>query len=110
MEARLHQVAMEFADDPDVTPEQLRTITRRLRERLRELQSRQADRVRSDVLAGLDGASVAEVWPTLSLARRRAIIGVTIGSFTVAPASRRGSPRFEPERVDVPAWRRADRS
>jgi DNA invertase Pin-like site-specific DNA recombinase len=110
VEARLQQVAVEFADDPEVTPEQLRTITRRLRERLEELKGRQADRVRSDVLAGLDGANVAEVWPTLSLARRRAIVGVTIGPFTVAPASRRGSPRFEPERVDVPAWRRTESS
>jgi site-specific DNA recombinase len=110
VEARLRQVAVEFADDPDVTPEQLRTITRRLRDRLQELQSRQADRMRSDVLTGLDAATVADVWPTLSLARRRAIIGVTIGSFTVAPASRRGSPRFEPERIDVPAWRGTESS
>jgi DNA invertase Pin-like site-specific DNA recombinase len=110
VEARLHQVAIEFADDPDVTPEQLKAITRRLRGRLDELCSRQADRLRFDVLAGIDGPGLPEVWASLSLARRRAIIGVTVGSVTVSPARRPGSPVFDPERVDVPPWEGTSRS
>jgi site-specific DNA recombinase len=104
VEARLRQVAVEFADDPDVTPEQVREMTRRLRAKLDDLHSRQADRLESDVLNGLDGPDVADLWPVLPLSRRRAIIGIVVPSITVAPASRPGSPVFEPERVDVPPW------
>jgi hypothetical protein len=103
-EARLREVAVEFADDPDVTPEQVREMTRRLRARLDDLRSRQADRLESDVLNGLDGPDLGELWPRLPLSRRRAIIGVAIGTITIAPAARPGSPVFEPERVHVPAW------
>jgi site-specific DNA recombinase len=103
-EARLRQVAVEFADDPDVTPEQVREMTRRLRARLDDLRSRQADRLESDVLNGLDGPDLSELGPRLPLSRRRAIIGVAIGTVTIAPASRPGSPIFEPERIQVPSW------
>ncbi len=104
VEARLRQVAVEFADDPDVTPDQLREMTRRLRAKLDTLRSRQADRLESDVLKGLDGPNLAALWPSLPLSRKRAIIGIAVGAIIVAPSSRPGSPAFDPERVVVPQW------
>jgi hypothetical protein len=55
-------------------------MTRRLRARLDDLRSRQADRLESDVLGGLGGPDLGELWPRLPLSRRRAIIGVAIGT------------------------------
>jgi site-specific DNA recombinase len=101
LEARLNDVTDEFADDEDVTPGQLRRITHRLRERLNELYGRQAERHHDDVLDGIDGRNVADVWKDLPLARQRAIIGVTVGPFKVYPTNRRG-PGFDPDRVDIP--------
>jgi DNA invertase Pin-like site-specific DNA recombinase len=105
VEARLGQVTDEFADDPDVSPDQLRRITRRLRAQLEELYARRADQVWSTVLGGVEPCKLREQWNELPLARRRAIIfKATKGSLVVYPTSRRG-PGFDPSRVDVLAWR-----
>lgn len=45
IEARPQQAAVEFAEDPDVTPEQVREMSRRLGAKLDDLRSRQADRL-----------------------------------------------------------------
>jgi hypothetical protein len=103
VEARLEEVAINFADDPDITPDQVRTMTRHLRKNLDELQVRQADRMRSTVLAGLGGMDLATTWASLSLSRRRAIISVLVESVVVFPTVRRGRG-FDPSRIDV-RWR-----
>jgi len=103
VEARLEQVAIDFADDPDVTADQVRAMTRRLRTTLDELQTRQADRMRSTVLAGLEGTDLAGTWASLSLSRRRAIISVLAESVIVLPTVRRGRG-FDPSRIDI-RWR-----
>lgn len=103
IEARLEQVAIDFADDPDVTADQVRTMTRRLRSSLDRLQTRQADRLRSTVLAGLGGVDLASTWASLSLSRRRAIISVLAESVVVLPTIRRGRG-FDPSRIDI-RWR-----
>jgi site-specific DNA recombinase len=69
--------------------------------------ARQSDRLTADVLAGLDPATLPEVWDELSLARQRSIIGLAVkGIIVVQPARRRGRG-FDPSRIDVPAWREA---
>jgi len=107
LKARLITVAEEFADDEAVDPDQVRAMSRRLRKRLNELYSRQAERAWSDVLDGIEPAHLRLLWDKdeLTLARKRGIIAkVTKGSLLVYPASRRG-PGFDPTRVDVSAWR-----
>lgn len=104
VEARLEQATDEFAHDPDVTPDQLRRITRHLRAQLEELYNRRADLVWSDVLGGVEPRQLRDRWDQLPLARMRGIIfKATKGSLVVFPASRRG-PGFDPSRVDVLAW------
>jgi site-specific DNA recombinase len=103
VEARLEEVAVAFADDLTVTADQVRTMTRRLRNTLDQLQARQADRMRSTVLAGLGGVDLAGTWASLSLSRRRAIISVLAESVIVLPTVRRGRG-FDPSRVDI-RWR-----
>ena len=103
VEARLEQVAIDFADDPDVTADQVRAMTRRLRNTLDQLQARQADRMRTTVLAGLGGVDLVSTWASLSLSRRRAIISVLAESVVVLPTVRRGRG-FDPSRIDV-RWR-----
>lgn len=102
-EARLEEVAIAFADDPDVTADQVRAMTRRLRSTLDGLQARQADRMRSSVLTELGGTDLANTWASLSLSRRRAIISVLAVSVIVLPTTRRGRG-FDPSRIDI-CWR-----
>jgi hypothetical protein len=103
VEARLEQVAIDFADDPDVTADQVRIITRRLRNALDQLQAHQADRMRSTVLTGLGAVDLPVTWASLSLSRQRAIISVLAESVLVLPAIRRGRG-FDPSRIDI-RWR-----
>ena len=103
VEARLEEVAVAFADDPTITADQVRAMTRRLRNTLDQLQARQADRMRSTVLAGLGGVDLAGTWASLSLSRRRAIISVLAESVIVLPTVRRGRG-FDPSRIDI-RWR-----
>jgi site-specific DNA recombinase len=103
VEARLEEVAITFADDPDVTAEQVRVMSRRLRNTLDHLQTRHADRMRSTVLTGVEGVDLARTWASLSLSRRRAIISVLAESVIVLPTVRRGRG-FDPSRIDI-RWR-----
>jgi site-specific DNA recombinase len=103
VEARLEQVAIDFADDPDLTADQVRAMTRRLRGSLEKLQDRQADRIRSTVIVELGGTDLAATWTSLSLSRRRAIISVLAESVIVLPTLRRGRG-FDPSRIDI-RWR-----
>jgi hypothetical protein len=103
VEARLEEVAIQFADDPYVSADQVRAMTRRLRATLDELQTRHAERMRSNVLAGMAGADLAATWVSLSLSRRRAIISVLTESVIVLPTTRRGRG-FDPSRIDI-RWR-----
>jgi site-specific DNA recombinase len=103
VEARLEEVAIAFADDPDVTAEQVRVMTHRLRGTFDQLQARQGARMRSAVLAALGGVDLATVWASLSLSRRRAIISVLAESVIVLPTLRRGRG-FDPSRIDI-RWR-----
>jgi site-specific DNA recombinase len=103
VEARLEQVAISFADDLDVTADQVRTMTRRLRTTLDQLYARQADRLRSTVLAGLGETDLASTWASLSLSRRRAVISVLAEAVVVLPVLRRGRG-FDPSRIEI-RWR-----
>jgi site-specific DNA recombinase len=102
VEARLEEVAVAFADDPAVTANQVRVMTRRLRAKLDELQTRHAELMRPNVVAGI-GGEVAASWASLSLSRRRAIISVLAESVIVLPTNRRGRG-FDPSRIDI-RWR-----
>lgn len=98
---RLEQVAMDLAEDR-LTPEQFFTVTKRLRERLADVEARHLATVRTDRLDGQAGApDVEERWATLSLARQRAIVDLLL---TVrVELSRRGKV-FDAESVQV-AWK-----
>jgi len=68
----------------------------RLRDRLAALTG---ERVRARIPDNLE-----EVWPDLSLDRRRAIVATEIDSVVVMPLKARGSTRFDPNAIIV-LWR-----
>lgn len=73
--ARLDQVAEEFADDDTATPAQFRAMTKRLRERLADVEAQQADAARLSVLGPLVAVDdVQAAWAGLDIDRRRAVI------------------------------------
>ncbi len=103
VEARLEEVAISFADDLDVTADQVRAMTRRLRTTLDQLYAHQADRLRSTILAGLGEIDLASTLASLSLSRRRAVISVLAEAVVVLPVLRRGRG-FDPSRIEI-RWR-----
>jgi hypothetical protein len=112
VDARLDEVAREFANDRTIPASVLRTVVAELsveRERIEaERSALQADRVWSDALDGLDPSKLRELWESdeLSLARKRGIIAKVLkDSLIVSPARVRGRG-FDPGRVSVLAWER----
>jgi hypothetical protein len=56
------------------------------------------------VLASLPAADLRKAWDSGSFDWRRALIGAILERAVIAPARKRGLPRFDPERVDL-VWR-----
>jgi DNA invertase Pin-like site-specific DNA recombinase len=73
LEARKHQVAMEFANDDRMDPMLLRGMLNRLDDRIGEIRSRIAAVRGPSILRGCEGLR-REQWDVLPLDRRRAIV------------------------------------
>jgi DNA invertase Pin-like site-specific DNA recombinase len=93
------QAALE-GGDPDELPEVLAAV-RTVRERIRETRSRLAEQV--GVPHGLGEAVTADIadrWGSLSVDKKRALVGVVVEKVHIHPAVR-GRGRFDPDRVQI---------
>lgn len=96
---RIRQTQLEFADDDTVTPQDLREMLRHLRGRLEAEEKKLAPSRRHHVVDGVTGDEAAEAWESLTLARKRAIIGALVEVRILrAPAGRKP---FDPATVEV---------
>jgi site-specific DNA recombinase len=106
VQARLRELVDQFTAGI-LTGQQLQYGTTTLRAQLDDLDRRLADSVQSSALDGVTGPAAAEVWPTLDLSRRRAIVD-TLMTVTVhrtrrgrPPGWKPGEPYFDPRGVEV---------
>lgn len=101
--ARLDALAVEFADGA-LTASQIRTATKRLRDRLGELEAQLA-RARREVEFAplLDSQPAKEAWNGLDIDQRRRLVD-TLMSVTLLPAPR-GRKVFDPASVQID-WKR----
>jgi site-specific DNA recombinase len=99
--ARLETLAVDYADGA-ITAAQLRSGTERLRERLAEVEKRQAGLVGAQALRPLVTApDVRRAWDRLGLGEKRAAID-TLMAITILPSGK--GVRFNPDQVRVD-WR-----
>jgi hypothetical protein len=95
---RLESMAIEFADDPDISPAQLRVMTRRVKVQLAKVDGQLADAGRVSVLAPLIGADdVRAAWDNMVVDQRRAAIDSLM--FVVLHPVGRGARRFSVDSV-----------
>lgn len=77
LRGRLDALAAEFAEDDEADLREFREATRRIRERLAEVEARMAHPQRARVLVDLVLAEdPAEVWESMLLDRRRAVVSL----------------------------------
>ncbi|WP_435187000.1 recombinase family protein [Streptomyces sp. bgisy126] len=101
LRARLKALAAAFADDDEADVMEFRDATRRLRERLAEVEGRMAHPQRARVLAGLvDADDVRAAWKRLGLDRKRAVVDL-LAEVTVDRAGGGGRQPFNPETVRI---------
>ena len=104
---RLTGLADAYADG-DIDAQQLRAGKERLHARLDVIESELATSTRGSVLAGVaDAPDPAEVWATLALGRRRAIVD-TLVTVTILPGRKgrrpdwkAGESYFDPQTVRI---------
>lgn len=96
---RMDQAAEQFADDDDVTPEQLRAMTRRWTLRLTELEAEQARQRQSRVMHSWSAGDIAAQWEAADLDRRRALLVACFERIVVRPAN--GSRIVDERRVEL---------
>lgn len=98
LRARITTADQQFADDDTISPEQYRTIVRRLKDRL-QVEQRKLAPTRSHVLAGKTGADAAKAWASWPLDVRRAVLDALfeIRIFKAGPGRR----VFRPETVQL---------
>ncbi|GHG04581.1 recombinase family protein [Streptomyces hydrogenans] len=101
LRARLKALAAAFADDDEADVMEFRDATRRLRERLADVESRMAHPQRARILSGLvDADDVRTAWKGLSLDRRRAVVNL-LAEVTVDRAGGGGRRPFNPGTVRI---------
>jgi len=103
LERRLRQIAVEFADDLDVTPEMLRAMTRRVREKLDGLRALQVDDHRAELVGTLVQFDAAEAWATFSVEHRRQWFEFFAERILVRPSKVRGRG-FDAESIEI-VWK-----
>lgn len=109
VQARLDELIDHFAAG-NITGKQLERGTSSLRAHLDDLDERLAAAAGASALDGVTGSAAADVWPTLDLSRRRAIVD-TIMTVTVhrtrrgrPPGWRAGESYFDPRGIEI-TWR-----
>ncbi|MFE1233235.1 recombinase family protein [Streptomyces sp. NPDC058745] len=101
LRARLKALAAAFAADDEADVMEFRDATRRLRERLAEVEGRMAHPQRARVLAGLvDADDVRAAWKRLGLDRKRAVVDL-LAEVTVDRAGGGGRRPFNPDTVRI---------
>jgi site-specific DNA recombinase len=99
LRARIQATRIEFAEDDTVTPQELREMLRHLRGRLKAEEAKLAPSRRSHILDGVAGPDAAAAWDSLTLDRRRAVIGALVEvRLHRALAGRRA---FDPDTVEI---------
>jgi hypothetical protein len=111
LQARLDELVDRFAAG-QITGAQLERGSTTLRARLDDLDQLLATAAGASTLHGVTGPSAAEVWPTLDLSRRRAILD-TLLTVTVhrtrrgrPPGWQAGQSYFNPESIEI-VWKGA---
>lgn len=100
LRARLKSLAAEFADDDDADASEFREATRRIRERLAEVEEKMTHPQRARVLVDLVTAEdPRQAWEDLSLDRQRAVVE-TLARVTILPG-RPGRRPFDPATVRI---------
>jgi DNA invertase Pin-like site-specific DNA recombinase len=100
LRARIKALAEEFAEDDDAEPAEFRTATRRLKERLAEVEARMAHPRRALILADVITAEdPAAAWRGLTLDRKRAALEV-LATVTIL-RGKSGRRPFDPETVRI---------
>lgn len=103
LRGRLDAMAAEFADDPEVSPSEYRTMTKVVRAQLAETETLLAEAGRVNVLGKLVAADdVAAVWARMTQDRQRAVINTLMEVRLHTPG--RGVRTFRPESVEI-IWR-----
>ncbi len=92
--ARLELVTREFADDPDVSPAQLRILSKRLRDRIRVLEAQAARAGARSTPLTFDG------WMCEPPDRQRTVVAAVVERIDVAPAGKAGR-YLDPSRLDI---------
>lgn len=100
LRGRLDELAAAFAEDDDADPREFKEASRRIRERLAEVEAKMSHPNRARILVDLVLAEdPAEVWRSLPLDRRRAVISLLF-KVTILPG-RPGNVPFDPASVRV---------
>jgi site-specific DNA recombinase len=98
LRAKSAKMGALFAADA-ITEAQLTSGTREIRARLARIDAQLAASDAPDPLAEFRGRPAAEVWESLSLPRRRAVIRLLM-TVTILPAARKGN-RFDPDSLRI---------
>jgi len=115
LRSRISDLAREFAEDDDMTAREFKEASRRLNERLAEVEARMATRAHSSILGSipLGSEDISEAWKTYTVDHKRAIIAAAM-DITIHPA-KRGRPskaaaaagtQHDIDSIDV-KWKRA---
>lgn len=100
LRARLRSLADEFADDDDADTVEFRRATRRIKERLAEVEAQMRHPQRARTLVDIVTAEDPEkAWNGLSLDRRRAVVE-TLSTVTILPG-RSGRAPFDPSTIRI---------
>jgi DNA invertase Pin-like site-specific DNA recombinase len=100
LRTRLKSLAAEFADDDDADASEFREASRRIRERLAEVEQRMTHPQRARILVDLVTAEdPRQGWEDLTLDRRRAVVE-TLATVTILPG-RPGRAPFDPATVRI---------
>jgi DNA invertase Pin-like site-specific DNA recombinase len=103
-EARLRHLADAFADDPDASPLELRAAGARIRRQISDARTAIARVAAQERVVEPLAARNAWLRGDYDLAQQRAVLAQLVERIDVLPASRRGSTRFEPGRLQI-TWR-----
>jgi site-specific DNA recombinase len=100
LRARLDALAAEFAEDDQADTREFREASRRIRERLAEVEQQMTHPQRSRVLVDLVLAeNPAEVWESMPLDRQRAVVSLLF-KITIL-RGRSGNVPFDPDSVRI---------
>lgn len=99
LRAKIKATQLAFADDDEMTPEDLLPVLRPLNDRLRREEAALVPSRRPKVLKAATGAGAGAAWPNLPLGRKRAIIHELVEVRLLR--GRRGSYVFDPATVRI---------